>query len=46
MMSTIVFFNPNLAGCSLLDIGVDAVSFARWFIKQSKNTRDFSHEMN
>ncbi|EOA08351.1 dehydrogenase [Pediococcus acidilactici D3] len=28
------FFNPELAGGALLDIGVYALSFARWFMSQ------------
>lgn len=28
------FFNPNLAGGALLDIGVYALSFARWFMSE------------
>lgn len=32
------FFNPNLAGGALLDIGVYAVSFARWFMGSKPNT--------
>lgn len=29
------FFNPNLAGGALLDIGVYALSFVRWFMKEA-----------
>lgn len=29
------FFNPNLAGGALLDIGVYALSFARWFMTEA-----------
>lgn len=29
------FFNPDLAGGALLDIGTYAVSFARWFLSES-----------
>lgn len=29
------FFNPELAGGALLDIGVYALSFARWFMSQN-----------
>ena len=32
------FFNPNLADGALLDIGVYAVSFARWFMTSKPNT--------
>ena len=28
------FFNPNLAGGALLDIGVYALSFVRWFMSE------------
>lgn len=31
------FFNPNLAGGALLDIGVYAISFARWFMSSKPN---------
>ena len=32
------FFNPDLAGGALLDIGVYAISFARWFMSSKPNT--------
>ena len=32
------FFNTNLADGALLDIGVYAVSFARWFMTSKPNT--------
>lgn len=32
------FFNPNLTGGALLDIGVYAVGFARWFMTSKPNT--------
>lgn len=32
------FFNPDLVGGALLDIGVYAVSFARWFMSSKSNT--------
>lgn len=32
------FFNPNLAGGALLDIGVYAVGFARWFMTSKPDT--------
>ena len=31
------FFNKNLAGGALLDIGVYAISFARWFMSEKPN---------
>lgn len=31
------FFNPNLAGGALLDIGVYALSFVRWFMSEKPN---------
>lgn len=31
------FFNPNLAGGALLDIGVYAISFVRWFMSAKPN---------
>lgn len=31
------FFNPNLAGGALLDIGVYALSFIRWFMSEKPN---------
>ena len=31
------FFNPNLAGGALLDIGVYALSFVRWFMTETPN---------
>lgn len=31
------FFNPNLAGGALLDIGVYAISFVRWFMSEKPN---------
>lgn len=31
------FFNPNLAGGALLDIGVYALSFIRWFMAEKPN---------
>ncbi len=31
------FFNPNLAGGAMLDIGVYALSFARWFMSSKPN---------
>lgn len=31
------FFNPNLAGGALLDIGVYALSFVRWFMNEKPN---------
>ena len=37
------FFNPNLAGGALLDIGVYALSFVRWFM--SENELIFSPHM-
>lgn len=30
------FFNPNLAGGALLDIGVYALSFVRWFMSENQ----------